>query len=114
MGHEEKVGRLHHMPVSERAKIFIPFDPLDGFKEALERKEREVEAERAAELSEDAREELDAALDALEEGQLVSVCYFDGLKRTVLEGPVARIDRERGLFVIANTPVPFEFLISLA
>lgn len=31
------------MPVSERAKIFIPFDPLKGFSEALCAKEVEVE-----------------------------------------------------------------------
>lgn len=33
------------MPMSERAKIFVPFDPLRGFSEALRAKEREVEAE---------------------------------------------------------------------
>lgn len=32
------------MPLSQRAKIFIPFDPLKGFQEALRQKEREAEA----------------------------------------------------------------------
>ena len=32
------------MPLSQRAKIFIPFDPLRGFQEALRQKEREAEA----------------------------------------------------------------------
>ena len=31
------------MPLEERAKIFIPFDPLKGFREAL--RERELEAQ---------------------------------------------------------------------
>ncbi len=31
------------MALEERAKIFSPFDPLDGFREALRAKEREVE-----------------------------------------------------------------------
>ena len=31
------------MPLSQRAKIFIPFDPLKGFQEALREKEREAE-----------------------------------------------------------------------
>lgn len=31
------------MPLDERAKIFAPFDPLDGFRDALRAKEREVE-----------------------------------------------------------------------
>ena len=34
---------LGKMPMSERAKIFIPFDPLKGFTEALRAKELEVE-----------------------------------------------------------------------
>ena len=31
------------MPLEDRAKIFVPFDPLQGFREALRQKEREVE-----------------------------------------------------------------------
>ena len=31
------------MPLSERAKIFLPFEPLKGFHEALRAKELEVE-----------------------------------------------------------------------
>lgn len=33
------------MPMSERAKIFTPFDPLKGFREALREQERMAEAE---------------------------------------------------------------------
>jgi hypothetical protein len=32
------------MPLKQRAKIFIPFDPLKGYKEALREKERQAEA----------------------------------------------------------------------
>ncbi len=32
------------MPLSQRVKIFIPFDPLRGYQEALREKEREAEA----------------------------------------------------------------------
>lgn len=32
------------MPLKQRAKIFIPFDPLKGYQEALREKEREAEA----------------------------------------------------------------------
>ena len=42
------------MPLEDRAKIFSPFDPLDGFREALRAKEREVEErERAQSHDED-------------------------------------------------------------
>lgn len=32
------------MPLAQRAKIFIPFDPLKGYQEALREKERDAEA----------------------------------------------------------------------
>ena len=32
------------MPLIQRAKIFIPFDPLKGYQEALRAKEQEAEA----------------------------------------------------------------------
>ena len=31
------------MPLSQRAKIFIPFDPLKGYQDALREKEHEAE-----------------------------------------------------------------------
>lgn len=36
------------MSLEDRAKIFSPFDPLQGFREALREKEREVEREAQA------------------------------------------------------------------
>ena len=42
-----------HMSMSERAKIFIPFDALKGFREELERRERKVMASDAPELMEE-------------------------------------------------------------
>jgi len=47
------------MPRSQRAKIFIPFDPLKGYQEALREKEREAEA--AFEAKTNAEAELQAA-----------------------------------------------------
>ncbi len=38
------------MPLSERAKIFVPFEPLKGFREALEERERQA-LEQACELA---------------------------------------------------------------
>lgn len=32
------------MPLAQRAKIFMPFDPLKGYQEALRNKELEAEA----------------------------------------------------------------------
>ena len=45
------------MPLSQRAKIFIPFDPLKGYQDALRKKELEAEElhrELSGELAQDA------------------------------------------------------------
>lgn len=34
------------MPLAERAKIFMPFDPLKGFREALVEQERKAREQR--------------------------------------------------------------------
>ena len=39
------------MPLKQRAKIFIPFDPLKGYQEALREQERQAEHERATNVS---------------------------------------------------------------
>lgn len=101
------------MPVSERAKIFIPFDPLEGFKEALARKEQEVEAERAAELSEEARDELDRTLRELDCERTVRATYFDGTRRCTLEGAVHALDRKEGVLIVGDTTIELHGLISL-
>ena len=36
-------GGRPSMPLEDRAKIFSPFDPLAGFREALREEERKVE-----------------------------------------------------------------------
>ena len=40
-GRESEAPRKR-MPLEERAKIFIPFEPLKGFREALAEREREA------------------------------------------------------------------------
>lgn len=40
---ETTYGGRRRMPLEDRAKIFSPFDPLQGFREALRTKEREAE-----------------------------------------------------------------------
>ena len=46
------IGRPRMTP-AERAKIFMPFNPLKGFQEALREKEAEAEARAATQLEQD-------------------------------------------------------------
>jgi hypothetical protein len=74
------------MPMSERAKIFIPFDPLKGFDEALRKKEMEAERIPRSTILDDHADELDRKMFLIEEGDEVSVTYYDGTEYVTLCG----------------------------
>lgn len=80
------------MPRAERAKIFIPFDALRGYQEALREAERQVEMMRHPELSDDLKAELDWQFGRLEPGALVCVTYFDDGAFAQVRGPVRKRD----------------------
>ena len=64
------------MPVSERAKIFIPFEPLRGFRQALRERERAQLVQPRADLTENQMEELSREMAALAPGDMVRVTHY--------------------------------------
>ena len=58
----------------DRAKQFLPFDALSGFREAL--KEKEIEYEEKIELTEESLEELQKEFNKLEKGRNVNIIYY--------------------------------------
>lgn len=63
------------MPISERAKIFAPFDALKGFRELLV--EQEFIKEEKKILSDDMIEELSSKLNMLKVGFVVEVKHYN-------------------------------------
>lgn len=70
------------MPISERAKQFMPFAALKGFEEAIRQKEREYFKEERAQLSEEKTEEISEVLSALGPDDMICVEYYDGYNYT--------------------------------
>ena len=66
------------MPVSERAKQFMPFAALKGFEEAIAQKEREYFKEERSLLSEEQLAELSYKASNLRENDTVTLEYYDG------------------------------------
>ena len=64
------------MPVSQRAKQFMPFDAVSGLQQALRAKEHEMGLISRSELSDETRESINVELTKLESGDFVSVTYF--------------------------------------
>ena len=96
---------------NNRAKIFMPFDALPGFREALA--ERERIAVPRSELSADTQEELDRKLKEIRPGDLVTALYYSRGEYVKLCGPVSKTDGEKRILQIAECAVPFSDLARL-
>lgn len=94
------------MDRSNRAKQFMPFDALKGFREALQEKERIVVPKR--ELSEEQKEELDYQLRQIQKMDMVTVEYFLDGEYVQVTGVVTRIDKNSRVLKIINTKIDFE------
>ena len=77
------------MPVSDRAKQFMPFSALKGLDEALRTKEKIVVPK--VELSPEMAEELDYKMHLLEKGKVTTIIYFSSGEYVKVTGLVARI-----------------------
>ena len=99
------------MPVSDRAKQFMPFSALKGLDEALRAKEKIVVPK--VELSPEMAEELDYKMHLLEKGKMVTVIYFSNGEYVKVTGLVARIDETSRVIQIVNTNGRFDAVLDL-
>ncbi len=96
---------------ADRAKIFAPFDPLKGFREALAEKERQIVPKK--ELSEEALEELNQKLGQLQKNMIVTLIYFSNGEYVKITGMVSKFDRNNCKLRIVNTDISFEDICSI-
>lgn len=94
------------MPVSERAKQFMPFSALTGLHEILSAKERIVVPK--AELSSDMADIIDARLHLIRCGQIITVIHFSHGQYIKTTGMTASIDAGRRLLQIVDTTILFD------
>ena len=80
------------MPISQRAKQFMPFAAVTGLELALAKKERELGLAPPRELSEESADELNAALLSLRKGDHVSLLIYEDGEYLPVTGTVTRID----------------------
>lgn len=97
MAYREKVSR---------AKQFVPFDALKGFREALMEKER-IRVPKV-ELSEEMLEELDRKLHELKPGDMITVIYFHNDEYIKVTGLLAKIDVDNRILQVVNTKIPLD------
>lgn len=91
---------------ADRAKFFMPFDAVKGFREALAEKERIVVPK--IELSEERKEELDRRLRMIHTGDIVTVVYFHNGEYVKLTGMVSKFSPSGRTLSIVNTRICFD------
>ncbi len=99
------------MPVSQRAKIFAPFDALRGFSAALRAKERISKPRRI--LLEDKLEELNEKASKLKKGNYISVLYYSDGDYLSLSGFLTEIDLIDRTFIVAEKQISFDDIYEL-
>ncbi len=88
-----------------RAKQFMPFDTLKGFREAVAEKERIIVPKR--DISEEQKEELEWKIRQLKKEDIITVEYFQNREYVQVTGMITRIDEVSRILDIANTRIAF-------
>lgn len=104
-------NRLEKMDREHRAKQFMPFDALKGFREALLEKERIVVPKR--DLSEEQKEILDRKIGLVRIRDMITVEYYQNGEYVKVSGLVSRIDTTSRILKIVQTKIPFEDISDL-
>ena len=101
------------MSVSERAKIFAPFDALKGFREMLKEEERVKEVKK--ELSQDMIDDLDNVINSLKLGMMIEVIFYDSKVESYksLIGVFTKIDVIYKKLVVVKTRINLEDILSI-
>ena len=96
---------------SERAKIFMPFDALKGFKEALKEKEKIV-VEKII-LSEEEKDKIIYKLDQLKKGMMIKIVYYCNDQYLEFKGILAKINPINKTITIVKEVIKVEDILSI-
>lgn len=99
------------MPISERAKQFMPFAAVKGYHEALAKKEHIIVPKR--ELTDDMAELLDYKLKSISKGSIITVVYYHEKEYIKVCGMVAKIDNQSKTLTIVDKTIHFEDILNI-
>ena len=101
------------MPVSERAKQFMPFSAVSGLTQALERKERELSRVEKREPTEERTRKINQCLNDLEKGDDIAVTYFAQGEYLTVSGTAEGVDKVERVLTVGGVKVPFDDLYDM-
>ena len=92
--------------MSDRARQFMPFSPLKGYYDLIEKCERIKEPK--IELTEDMLEIISQKLNKIEKGIMIKVKYYDVDSYVEIEGKISNIDKIYNNLTVIKTVIKFE------
>ena len=95
----------------ERAKIFMPFDALQGLRQELS--SQDVFIEKQVDLMDEQLDELNKIFFQIKKHDMIKITYYDGEKYQALEGQVKNIDAINQTILVENLLVSFEKILSI-
>ncbi len=95
----------------ERARQFLPFDALNGFRKAL--KEKEIEYVDKIELSDDQIEQISEKLNMLAVNEEITVMYYFNRQYKEYTGKVSKIDLVRKKLILDDVTINFADILKL-
>ena len=96
---------------SDRARQFMPFDALKGYKEAIKEKQKVIVEKK--ELSEDDAIMLSRKLNEIKKGDMIKVIYYLDSQYICIEGMLSKINIDERYLMIVKTKIPFIDIKSL-
>lgn len=99
------------MDLADRAKQFMPFDALKGFREALLEKERVIVSKK--QYSEEYNEELAWKLSQIQENDIICLEYFEHGEYIKIVGIISKIDTYNRKLEITGKTIYFDDIFDL-
>ena len=98
--------------MSDRARQFMPFSPLKGYYDLIEKCERIKEPK--IELTEDMLEIISQKLNKIEKGIMIKVKYYDVDSHVEIEGKISNIDKIYNNLTVIKTVIKFEDIYDIS
>lgn len=95
----------------ERARIFMPFDAISGFREGLEKACKKSITKKS--ISEEMECELNTKLKEIKKEDKVKVIYYYNLDYNEVIGNVKKIDEIYKVLLLDNTNISFDDILDV-
>lgn len=99
------------MQNKDRAKIFMPFDALAGFREGLEQACKKYNSKKS--ISEEMENELNEKLKNLNKGDKVKIIYYYNIDYSEIIGNIKKIDILNKNLIIDSSKIYFDDILDI-